>query len=359
MAATKPKNLIQRNGIWYVNRIFIDGRQRRISTGTSDLKAAQRFLADKLRSVEIREPVSLARAPLFEDWWVTYRETYTAQKRGGRVDHSIMRHALPFFSGRRLDEIPTSLCQRFLTERRQHVSADTVQRARSFLQAVWQRAIDDGLVAVNPWRRIKRHRYSVRTRVLSHGEEAKLLNVCSPAFGRWLRFMLATGLRIEECRGVTPADFDGAGTDPQERISGARMVTVTGKFGKVRSVPLLGDAKVVALEEFQLRGRLWPQEQSYFRDELRRYAKKAGINHVFPHALRHTFATRYLQGGGDLYVLSRILGHASVTITERVYSHVQREDVYQLSRHVRLKPLVTPDGDNSRQTQSVPVEGRA
>jgi integrase len=116
-------------------------------------------------------------------------------------------------------------------------------RTRSFLQAYWQLAIDDGLVTVNPWRRIKRQRYSVRTRVLTHEEEAKLLEVCSPAFGRWLRFMLATGLRLEECRGVTPADFDGPGAVPAERIAAARMVTVTGKFGKVRSVPLLGDSK--------------------------------------------------------------------------------------------------------------------
>jgi integrase len=106
------------------------------------------------------------------------------------------------------------------------------------------------------------------------------------------------------------------------------------------------------------RGKLWPQDQCYFREELARYAKKAKIDHVFPHALRHTFATRYLQGGGDIYVLSKILGHASVTMTERVYAHVQKDDLVQRSKHVQLD-LVTVGGYSAQTSPSEALERTA
>jgi integrase len=76
------------------------------------------------------------------------------------------------------------------------------------------------------------------------------------------------------------------------------------------------------------------------------YAKKAGIAHVHPHVLRHTFATRYLAGGSDIYILSKILGHASVTMTERVYAHLLKEDLYQRSQHIQLGGVVTGGGDS-------------
>jgi integrase len=99
-------------------------------------------------------------------------------------------------------------------------------------------------------------------------------------------------------------------------------------------------------------------DQCYFREELARYAKKAKIDHVFPHALRHTFATRYLQGGGDIYVLSKILGHASVTMTERVYAHVQKDDLVQRSKHVQLD-LVTVGGYSAQTSPSEALERTA
>ena len=43
--------------------------------------------------------------------------------------------------------------------------------------------------------------------------------------------------------------------------------------------------------------------------------------------LRHTFGWRWLRGGGDIYTLSKILGHASVAVTEKHYAHLLKEDL--------------------------------
>jgi integrase/recombinase XerD len=61
-----------------------------------------------------------------------------------------------------------------------------------------------------------------------------------------------------------------------------------------------------------------------------RQLKQAGIQiglSVHPHQLRNNFARHYLLNGGDLYTLSRILGHSSVTVTEQAYLDLTREEI--------------------------------
>jgi integrase/recombinase XerC len=68
---------------------------------------------------------------------------------------------------------------------------------------------------------------------------------------------------------------------------------------------------------------------------LSKYARLAGINkRVYPHLLRHTFATHLLNGGADLRVVQELLGHANLATTQ-IYTHVtqsQARKVY-LSAH--------------------------
>ena len=69
---------------------------------------------------------------------------------------------------------------------------------------------------------------------------------------------------------------------------------------------------------------------------------RAKIPPITPHVLRHTFGTRWLQAGGDIYKLPKILGHSSVAVTEAHYAHLLKEDLIVASQQVKIP--VAPRG---------------
>jgi site-specific recombinase XerD len=147
-----------------------------------------------------------------------------------------------------------------------------------------------------------------------------------------LELLYACGLRVSEVTGLDVGDVD--------LLEG--IARVRGKGGKERLV-LMGRPAVQALRRYLRDGRpallRQPYQQALFlnmRDGqrlsarsvqaiVRRYAQRAGIDRrVWPHLLRHTFATHMLDGGADLRVVQELLGHTSPTSTQ-IYMHVTQE----------------------------------
>ncbi len=94
----------------------------------------------------------------------------------------------------------------------------------------------------------------------------------------------------------------------EQWLSAGRPKLLTAASG---SALLLGD-----------RGGPWGQRQ--IRDEVHRLSALAGVEDVAPHDLRHSAATHLLAGGSDLRSVQEILGHASLSTTQR-YTHVSAD----------------------------------
>lgn len=139
--------------------------------------------------------------------------------------------------------------------------------------------------------------------------------------------LYGAGLRVSELCGlnVTSVDFRQG------------LLRVLGKGRKERIVPLhrrgleavqlwIEDAREDVMRSdsppealfFNRRGnRLGP------RDVRRILDNRTARGHVYPHALRHTYATHLLEGGADLRVVQELLGHESLTTTQ-IYTHVSK-----------------------------------
>ena len=145
-----------------------------------------------------------------------------------------------------------------------------------------------------------------------------------------LELLYGAGLRVSELVGL---NLDDVTQD---------SLRVRGKGGRERIVPLLRKARGALDAYLARRAELRPLGTALFLNRrgtrltvrsvarhLAKYALIAGARrHVHPHALRHSFATHLLDMGADLRGIQELLGHASLSTTQR-YTHVSAERLLQ------------------------------
>lgn len=159
-----------------------------------------------------------------------------------------------------------------------------------------------------------------------------------------LELFYASGLRLTElCRlRLETLDLDDG------------FLRVTGKGNKTRIVPVGGQAlsalrnyldnerpklvhpKKKACSEVFLSIRGGPLSPDRVRQIVKQRAAQAGLQqNVYPHLLRHSFATHLLEGGADLRVIQELLGHADISTTQ-VYTHVDQKRLTKI--HQQFHP---------------------
>ena len=142
-----------------------------------------------------------------------------------------------------------------------------------------------------------------------------------------LTLIYGCGLRIGEALSIARRQFDASLTS----------IIITGKGNKQRSVPLLPGVRE-AIEHYLrqcpfpmdagaplfIGARGKPLQPAVFQKQLRKLRPLLGLpESATPHAFRHSFATHLLAGGGDLRSIQELLGHASLSTTQR-YTHVDK-----------------------------------
>jgi len=148
-----------------------------------------------------------------------------------------------------------------------------------------------------------------------------------------IELLYSSGLRVSEISKIKILDID--------RKEG--LVKVTGKGNKERIVPFGSKAGEAILKYLERRSELKPKDDHFFLNNrgtgittrsidriVKKYGLLSGISKkISPHALRHTFATHLLGSGADLRSIQELLGHSSLSTTQR-YTHTSIEQIMKI-----------------------------
>ncbi len=228
----------------------------------------------------------------------------------------------------------------------------SAQRALAALRTYFRFLGREGWVESNPARAVATPRAPKRLPdVLSAPELADLFDAmpATPAGRRdraALELLYGAGLRVSELVGLDLDDVD----------LGQRLARVLGKGGKQRVVPF-GRQAEAAIRIYLSDRAAWRHHAAGHDDgeplfvnqrggrltdrSLRRIldgavAQFALAHHVHPHALRHAFATHLLEAGLDLRAIQELLGHASLSTTQR-YTHLNLAHLMETYRKAHPK----------------------
>lgn len=141
-----------------------------------------------------------------------------------------------------------------------------------------------------------------------------------------IELLYACGLRVSEVCNLNLVDL---GTD---------TLFVKGKGGKNRIVPIAEVTRNRILRYLELEGRSTLKMEPLFLSSTGKRISRAEIwsfvksrakekdlkKNISPHTLRHSYATHMLESGADLRVIQELLGHSSITTTER-YTHISKK----------------------------------
>ena len=240
--------------------------------------------------------------------------------------------------GSTLDSASRDDLRAFLAARFGSNSPATLARKQAALRAFYEHRVRMGHLADSPARRLMfpRRRVSLPN-VVPVDDCFALLEAPSARTAAGLRdrcaleLLYGAGLRVSELVGLDLGDLQDG------------VLRVRGKGDKQREVPLVAKASRALQAWLERRGELKPKGPALLLNRrggrltarsvarhLSRYARIAGARrHVHPHALRHSFATHLLDMGADLRGIQELLGHASLSTTQR-YTHVSAERLLQV-----------------------------
>lgn len=353
LVKTSTPGVFKRGG-GYVVRVR-DARGKQVQRSARTLAEARRLKAE-MTTDATRGGVAADGRLLFRDYMPRWCDTYRGRTgRGIRPEtlaeyrRDLERYAVPFFGRTRLGQIRPSDVREFANElEAKGLSDGSVRRVMAPLRALLATAREEGLIVTNPASdvRIRARSSEVpegedKARALSPEEVGRLIAATPDGWPRvMVRLVATTGIRSGELTALRWSDLDlEAGTltvraamrnatrkAPKSR-HGVRTIRIPAQVvSDLRAWrmasphsqddhPVFATANGTAQDANNLRARV-----------LKPAAKRAGLEAIGFHTLRHTFASALIARGATIVQVQRALGHATAAFTLTVYAHLMPQD---------------------------------
>lgn len=319
---------LYKRGQVYWGRVRLNGREHRDTLRTGDLREAKRRLKAWRLKLE-REEVAGAKSPSWEEAVIKWVEEVLPQAVKPAVARRYMTSIKPLentFRGLPIGAINAGTIAEFVSSRQGAVKNATIRRDLTALSRLLAACQSWGWIETNPVRMydrsvVLRERREPIKPPLPRDVESFLASAPEP-MAKVLRLLYQTGMREDEAVQLERSDVDWNRrkiTLTETKTSRPRTLDWNTPGGDA-SGPLADAADGETL--FPTRdGVAYGNFASAFGAVMRRVValqqkQKKPFRRFRVHDLRHGFAIRWLQSGGDIYTLSRHLGHTSVKTTE-------------------------------------------
>ena len=215
------------------------------------------------------------------------------------------------------------------------LGAKSIQRRLSAIRSFMNYLLREGMIKNNPAEGVKTPKAPKKLPgVLDIQQISQLLDIqeTDPLSLRdkaIMELIYSSGLRLSEIVRLNPIDLNLSD----------KSLTVIGKGDKTRMLPIGNEAIKSLRSWLSCRNELAnPEEEALFvgsrgnrlsrrsiQSRIKHWARKNGIQQdVYPHLLRHSFATHMLEASGDLRAVQELLGHKDISTTQ-VYTHLDFE----------------------------------
>lgn len=266
-------------------------------------------------------------------------------KRSWRDDTYMVKTLNRFFGQLFLHEVTAFDVESFKAARVREVSKSRVNRNLDLVKKLFSLAVDWQYLEKSPALRVKRFPvFNMVERILDRGEEARLLEASAPHLRPVLIALLNTACRKAEILTLKWSQVDLQ----QRQIRVEQTKTGRDRFIPINSILFSvleslrasnGQSEYVFLSHH---GKPMRNVQTSFENAC----KRAGIEGMRIHDLRHTAASRMVEAGIDLPTVSRILGHSTIQMTMR-YAHQTPENMRKAMETLTSVPKLSPKSEDA------------
>ena len=345
----------QTNGTYCAR--FVDRFGKRKSKRSKKLQEVRQWLADAIyinEHSDIEQATNMIVDAWFEYWIDVKRKTVrpnTVRNYTERYYKNIQK----VIGKKILTAIKPIHCQKiFMNMADEGYRTTTIYQTRITLYNMLEFAKENEVILSNPCKKSVKSdmgKPSQKKKALTIEEQKKFLKQAKgQSYENQYKFILQTGLRTGELVGLKweDVDFENKTVKIQRSMEyrysvGAWRTGEPKSKSGYRTIPLTDEAIRILLAQKEKNSKIkfiseeWseyiflcrkgePVKNSTYDTALFKICEKAGINKFSMHVLRHTFATRCIEGGMMPKTLQKILGHSNIGITMNLYVHITDQE---------------------------------
>ncbi len=365
-----------------------DGRERSAGTfeGKREAERAARKAQTTVETCEWIDPVDgkLSFTKYVEEYWWPSRQLELTTRAAYRS--YLDKHFLPYFGKRTMSSITATVVEAWIAKAlREGLSPASVRKYHSMLKTIFQRAVRDRVIVVNPCAATELPKAVRKPRTIPTPEQFEtLLSEIPPRWRLMILVEIETGLRWGELVALRPGSIDFLRRQIHVRetvVEVSSKISPTGERMQFKAYPkndqhrtLVVGQELIELLSADITTRGLGRDDLLFPSSLREGNRpvsrntfrtkvwlpalgRAGLDfHVRVHDLRHAHASWLLAGGADLKAVMERMGHSQLLTAQRYLHTLPDADEQALAAFERIRSRHLPKPAESQAADGEPAE---